>query len=88
MSVPRCDWVETTDPSTGRKYYGNLKTKQVCVREMKILTQSAWDPPEEWIEYQAALQAAKQAETVEENWVEYVDNNTQRPYYYNPSTKV
>ncbi|GBG27452.1 Unconventional myosin-VIIa [Hondaea fermentalgiana] len=87
------DWVESTDPQTGKVYFANLKTRE-----------TSWTMPEEVKRFQeesvkkqkaAAARAAEQekakssgsSKKPENAWLERTDPKSGRPYYYNPYLK-
>lgn len=87
------DWVESTDPNTGKVYFANLKTRE-----------TSWTMPEEVKRFQeesvarqkaAAARAAASdnspsggtASADEDTWLERIDPRSGRKYYYNPHLK-
>ncbi|KAH9261246.1 hypothetical protein BASA81_000950 [Batrachochytrium salamandrivorans] len=71
------DWVETTDPNSGKTYYANIVTKE-----------TSWTFPAE-LGAAAAKEAADSKPQVskEEIWVERQDPKSGKTYYYNATTK-
>lgn len=86
------DWVENTDPKTGRKYYANLATKATSWTFPEELKEKESAPPPSVprasLKPKEAAEAAAAAKSAgSPQWVERTDPKSGRTYYYNAFTR-